>query len=162
MAFCWTGKPATRHYARVSLFLALLVCWFAGTPGWASTVERVDVHHDRIVITFDQAVAQASSFMLDGPRRIAVDVDGVAPGDRSDAGGPVAAIRQGVHDGDGARIVFDLSRPAIVTDGGFDDGGRTLTLALASADEDDFARVATGRMTGYRSGAQVSDAGYRV
>ncbi|WP_255586463.1 N-acetylmuramoyl-L-alanine amidase [Hephaestia mangrovi] len=151
MPFHWTGKPATRHYARVSLLLALLVCWFTGTPGWASTIDKVAVHRDRIVLTFDTSVASAASFMLNGPQRIAVDIDGVAPGGRVDAGGPVAQVRQGWHDG-GARVVFDLDRPAIVTAGRFGRDGRQLTLELASAGSSDFARVANGRLTRYRSG----------
>ncbi|MGN6622164.1 MAG: N-acetylmuramoyl-L-alanine amidase family protein, partial [Sphingomonas sp.] len=123
----------------------------------ASSVDRITVKRDGIVITFDQIVAAAASFLLDGPQRSAVDVDGAAPGAAAAAGGPVAAIRQGARDG-GARLVFDLAQPAIVTDGRFGDGGRTLTLALASADDTAFARVATGRITRYRSGA----ASYRV
>ncbi|MGN6376791.1 MAG: N-acetylmuramoyl-L-alanine amidase [Sphingomonas sp.] len=161
MPFRWTGALTARHYGRVSLILALLACWFAGTPGWATTIDRVAVHRDRIVITFDKNVAAAASFMLDAPRRIAVDVDGAAPGGDVEAGGPVAAIRQGAR-GDGARVVFDLARPAIVTAGSFADGGRTLTLMLTPAGDRDFARVATGRTTAYRSGARVSDAGYHV
>lgn len=155
MPFHWTGKPLARHYARVSTLLALLVCWFAGTPGWASAIDKVEVHHDRIVLTFDTGVASAASFMLDGPDRIAVDVDGVAPGGDVDTGGPVVNVRQAAHDG-GARIVFDLDRPAIVTDGRFGRDGRQLTLQLANADENDFGRVANGRMTRYASNAALS------
>ena len=108
MPFHWTGKPLARHYARVSMLLALLVCWFAGTPGWASTIDKVEVHHDRIVLTFDTGVASAASFMLDGPDRIAVDVDGVAPGGDVDTGGPVANIRQAAHDGGHQRRCRDI------------------------------------------------------
>ncbi|MGN6268672.1 MAG: N-acetylmuramoyl-L-alanine amidase [Sphingomonas sp.] len=155
MPFRWTGKPAARHYARVSFLLALMLCWFAGTPGWAATIDKVEVHRDRIVLTFDRSVATAASFMLAGPNRIAVDVDGIAPGGETDAGGPVAAIRQGAHD-DGARVVFDLDSPAIVTRGYFGRGGRQLTLELANAADTAFARVATGRLTRYRSGAAAT------
>jgi N-acetylmuramoyl-L-alanine amidase len=150
MPFHWTGAVAARHYARVSFLLALLVCWFSGAPGWAAAVDRVEVHDHRIVLTFDSGVAGAASFMLADPQRIAVDVDGVAPGGDTDPGGPVGAIRQGRHDG-GARVVFDLDRPAIVTGGHFGRDGRTLTLELARADTADFARAATGRLTRYRS-----------
>lgn len=156
MPFHWTGTVAARHYARVSLLLALLVCWFSGTPGWASAIDKVEVHRDRIVLTFDDTVATAASFMLANPQRIAVDVDGVAPGGNSAAGGPVAAIRQGARDG-GARVVFDLDSPAIVTDGQFGRDGRTLTLELARADAGAFARAATGRLTRYRSGVASRD-----
>lgn len=155
MPFCWTGAARARHYARVSLLFALLLCCFSGTPGWASTVERVEVHRGRIVITFDTSVATAASFMLDDPRRIAVDIDGATPGGAGDPGGPVAAIRQGARD-DGARVVLDLARPAIVTRGAFDGKGRTLTLELAAADADAFARAAAGRPTRYRAPAAVT------
>jgi N-acetylmuramoyl-L-alanine amidase len=150
MPFRWTGAVAARHDARVSFLLALLVCWFSGSPGWAAAVDKVEVRDHRIVLTFDSGVAGAASFMLADPQRIAVDVDGVEPGSDADAGGPVAAIRQGAHEG-GARVVFDLDRPAIVTGGRFGRDGRTLTLELARADARDFARAATGRLTHYRS-----------
>ena len=67
MSFRWTARVPTRHYARVSLIPALLACWFAGTPGWAATVQRVDVHHDRIVLHFDRSVADASAVLLARP-----------------------------------------------------------------------------------------------
>ena len=43
------------------------------------------------------------------------------------------------------RIVLDLSRPAIVTEGDLGGDGRTLTLELATADEMRFARAAAER-----------------
>jgi N-acetylmuramoyl-L-alanine amidase len=165
MSFRWTGQPPARHYARVSFFLAFLACWLAGTPGVAATVDRIDVSHGQIAITFDGSVADASSFMLGSPARIAVDMDGVTPGGSVAAGGLVSDVRQGVRDGTGARVVFDLARPAIVTHGGFDKAGRTLTLALAGADPGAFARLADGRRTDYHSGARVdadADRGYHV
>ncbi|TPG22777.1 N-acetylmuramoyl-L-alanine amidase [Sphingomonas koreensis] len=138
----------------MSFFLALLACWLAGTPGWAATVDRIDVDHGKIVIRFDRSVAGASSFMLASPQRIAVDVSGARPGGTIDAEGPVAAVRQGAQ-GDGVRIVFDLDRPTIVTDGHFSKQGRTLTLAVDATDAASFARVADGRRTSYRSGESV-------
>ncbi|HVI97433.1 MAG TPA: N-acetylmuramoyl-L-alanine amidase [Sphingomonas sp.] len=127
----------------MSFLLALLACWIAGTPGFAATVDHIDVEQDRILIHFDGGVSLATSFVLDGPRRIAVDVDGATPGGSAETAGAVARVRQGVRDGDNARIVFDLARPAIVTGGTLGDGGRTLTLSLASVDKDDFARATT-------------------
>jgi N-acetylmuramoyl-L-alanine amidase len=104
-------------------------------------------------------VAHASSFILDGPRRIAIDVAGVEPGARIRTGGAVDAVRQAQH-ADGARIVLDLARPAIVTEGRFDGDGRTLTLALKRVDDFTFARAAAeGRMryllpTGFAGAAE--------
>ena len=144
MPFCWTGPAPARHCARVFL-IALLACWFAGTPSWASTIERVRVDNNSLVITFDGGVADASSFILDDPRRIAVDVSGATPGGSAKAGGPIDAIRQGPHGDGGARVVLDLARPAIVTEGRFGRDGRTLTLSLRTVDDASFARAAAER-----------------
>lgn len=148
MVFGWTKPGPARHIARVTFLLVLLAAWFGGSPSWAAGVQRVLVSSDKVTITFDGRVTDASAFLLDEPRRIAVDLGGVSPGAVSDAAaGPVARVRQGAHDGDGARIVFDLSRPAIVTQGTLGADGRTLTLALTTVDDAQFARAAAeGRM----------------
>ncbi|WP_294060469.1 N-acetylmuramoyl-L-alanine amidase [Sphingomonas sp.] len=125
------------------LFLiALLSGWLTGVPSWAGVVQQVRVSGDRIVVRFDEPVARASAFVLSDPRRIALDVQGAAPGGRVEVGGPIAGIRQAPRAEDGARIVFDLARPAIVTEGNFGVDGRTLTLQLATVDDARFARAA--------------------
>jgi N-acetylmuramoyl-L-alanine amidase len=131
----------------VSFVLALLAFWFAGVPSWAATVERVDVQHDRIVLTFDQSVADASSFVIASPQRIALDIKGAGPGGAVSTSDLVSAVRQGQHGDDGARVVFDLTRPAIVTEGTFGHDGRQLTLELRTVDDASFARAAAaGRL----------------
>ncbi len=145
MPFLWTAHGPARHYGRMSFFFALLACWLAGTPSWASTVQHIEVKRDRIVIRFDSSVADASSFVLDSPRRIAVDIGGAAPGAATDIAGPVTAVRQGARSGGGSRIVFDLSRPAIVTEGVFGRDGRELTMQLRTVDDASFARAAAER-----------------
>jgi N-acetylmuramoyl-L-alanine amidase len=147
MPFHWTVAPWARHCRPVSFLLALLACWFAGTPSWAATVERVDVHDGRIVVRFDQSVADASAFAIDAPQRIALDIGGATPGRRVDAGGIVSAIREGSHGSGGTRIVFDLASPAVVTEGTFGRDGRELTLELRTVDDASFARAAAeGRL----------------
>ncbi|WP_448663060.1 N-acetylmuramoyl-L-alanine amidase [Sphingomonas sp. CJ20] len=141
----WTPRRQTRHIARVLFLLALLAGWLTGAPSWAGAVEQVRVRGDRVVITFDAPVARASAFMLAGPQRIALDVQGATPGRSALAGGVVASIRQGAQGADGARIVLDLARPAIVTEGGFGSDGRTLTLQLRTVDDARFARAAAER-----------------
>lgn len=149
MPFCWTGAPRARHYRRVSFVIVLLAMWLAGgVPAMATTVERIDVASDHITIRLSGGVPRASGFVLDDPRRIVVDVDGATPGRRAQAGGPVDAIRQGRRD-DGARIVFDLSAPAIVTEGHFGAGARTLTLSLRTVDDATFARAAADRQLSF-------------
>jgi N-acetylmuramoyl-L-alanine amidase len=129
----------------VSFLLALLACWFAGTPGWAASVERVAVHRDRIVLRFDQPIADASSFVLGTPQRLAVDLGGATPGGATDSGGPVTAIRQAPHGTGGTRLVFDLARPTVITEGQFGRDGRELTLELRTVDDATFARAAGER-----------------
>ncbi|WBY09892.1 N-acetylmuramoyl-L-alanine amidase [Sphingomonas sp. 7/4-4] len=124
--------------------LALISGWLTGVPSWAGVVQEVRVHGDRVVVKFDAPVTQASAFLLSGPQRIALDIAGAEPGRSAAAGGVVAKIRQGAQ-GDGARIVFDLARPAIVSEGSFGKDGRTLTLQLRTVDDERFARAAAER-----------------
>lgn len=145
MDFRWTVAIAARHYRPVSFVLALLACWLGGTPSLAATIERVEIRHDRIIIRFDQSVADASSFILASPQRIAVDVGGASPGARVGGAGVVAAVRQAPHGNDGTRIVFDLARPTIVTEGVFGPDGRELTLQLRTVDDASFAQAAAER-----------------
>lgn len=137
----WTRARGARHSKRVLFLLALFTGWLTGTPSWAGAIEKVRVRGDRVVITFAEPVRAASAFLLPDPHRIALDIAGAQPGAVAEAGGAVSAIRQGVRD-DGARIVFDLSRPAIISEGGFGADGRTLTLQLRSVDNADFSRAA--------------------
>ncbi len=148
MLLGWTPPSPARHIARVSLFLALLAGFLTGAPSWAGTIRAIDVQSNRIVIRFDERVAGASSFVLAGPNRIALDLMGARPGAApGETRGPVAAVRQAAQ-GDGARVVFDLARPAIVTQGKFGSDGSTLTLELRTVDEARFARAAAeGRLS---------------
>ena len=141
MVFRWTGNKPARHYRRVSFVLALLALWLGGTPAWAGTIQRVEVKNDSVVVTFDSRVADAASFLLASPNRVALDVTGAAPGGSVSPDGLVDGIREGARDG-GARIVFDLTRPAVVTGGRFGTSGRVLTLQLKTVDDSDFARAA--------------------
>lgn len=143
----WTLKGPARHTARVLFFLALLAGWLTGVPSWAGSVQDIKVSGDKVVIKFDEPVRQASAFVLAGPQRIAVDVADTTPGASARGGGPITAIRQGSPADGTARIVFDLSRPAIVTEGTFGRDGRTLTLELQTVDDARFARAAAeGKM----------------
>ena len=166
MPFYWTGGPAARHCRSVSFVFALLSCWLAGAPGWAATVERVDVSGDRIVIHFDASIADASAFVLDSPHRLAVDIEGATPGTGGEASGLVSHVRQGAHGVNGARIVFDLSEPAVVIEGSFGRDGRTLTLALRAVDDAGFARAAAEKrlrfLPPFSYGADVTPASYYV
>ena len=130
MAFRWTRVPSARQDRRVFVVLALIAGWLTSAPAWGATAIRsVAVHDGRIVIRFDGRVGDATGVMLDGSRQIAIDVAGALPGVLAAAGGPVSGVRQ-LRQGGGTRLLFDLARPAIIGDGGFDADGRRLTLSL--------------------------------
>jgi N-acetylmuramoyl-L-alanine amidase len=141
MGFCWTGGKAARQGRGVLTVIALIAGWLASVPAWAATVQSVAIRDGRIVIRFDEAVGDAASRVLTGPRQIAVDVTGATPGRTVTARGLVTGVTQMRSGRSGMRMVFDLAEPAIVTDGGFDSDGRELTLALRTVDYDQFAQA---------------------
>ena len=127
MGFRWTGGRAARQGREVLRVIALIAGWLASVPAWAATVQSVAIRDGRIVIRFDEAVGDAASRVLTGPRQIAVDVSGATPGREITARGLVTGVTQMRSGRSGMRMVFDLAEPAIVTDGGFDSDGRELT-----------------------------------
>ncbi|MDD1451480.1 N-acetylmuramoyl-L-alanine amidase [Sphingomonas sp. H160509] len=141
MGFRWTGGRAARQRREVLTVIALIAGWLASVPAWAATVQSVAIRDGRIVIRFDEAVGDAASRVLTGPRQIAVDVSGATPGREVAARGLVTGVTQMRSGRSGMRMVFDLAEPAIVTDGGFDSDGRELTLALRTVDYDQFAEA---------------------
>ncbi|QKS01571.1 N-acetylmuramoyl-L-alanine amidase [Sphingomonas sp. CL5.1] len=124
---------------------AALALMLAASAADAGTVKGVEIDGPRVLIHFDEAVARASSFVLDGPRRIAIDIDGARPGPSLDGDGAVSAIRQGWRGSDGARVVLDLARPMVVAGGVFRDAGHTLELTLERASASRFAEASGAR-----------------
>lgn len=159
MGFRWTEVAMSRH-VKFMLPLVLLTL-FTPVPAVAATVERVAVENGNIVIRFDEAVARAAAFLLDGPQRIAVDVTGVEPGRVAEVGGPVAAIRQGVR-ATGTRVVFDLATPALVSNGRFGADGRELTLTLKEVDAQRFARASAAGPLSFLPGFGESRPRYKI
>ena len=139
MAGRWAGAIGWRCAS------ALLATVVSTAPVQATTVQRVEIEGGRVLIHFDAAVEQASSFVLDGPRRIAIDIDGARPGPSLPGEGAISAIRQGWRGNDGARVVLDLDRPMLVSGGGFEDQGRTLALILAPTDARHFTAAIDDR-----------------
>lgn len=121
--------------------LALMAGWLIAPAASAATVESVAVRDGRIVIRFDEAVSDAESLILGGSRQIAVDVMGISPGAAMGGNGLVTGVTQARHGDGGTRIIFDLSEPAVVEDGGFDSDGRELTLSLRPVDGEAFAEA---------------------
>ncbi len=146
MALRWTSFGKGRCGVRHALALTLASAPFA-SPASAQRIDAVEVGSDRIVLRFDAPAIGASSFAMARPDRIVVDLDGIRPGGRSEAGGAVRTVRQGVRGDGGSRIVLDLAESAMVTGGSFTDGGRRLTLDLRPVNAQRFARAAgAGRM----------------
>lgn len=149
--FRWTAAALARHYLAVSFLLAFLACWFGGAPAWAATVERVDVRHDRIVVRFSRHVADAAGLMRPPRQFNALDL---------------ADAQAGTDGEPGARITFDLARPAIVAAGSFGADRRDLTLELQTVDAASFTRAAAERqlrlLPPFNMGALAPAAAYAV
>ena len=128
MQSVWTAQGLARQRAVVSALLALFVS--SASPALAGQVTEIDITPERIVVRFDDVVERATSFVLAGPDRIAVDVTGADAGPRVEGQGAVMRVRQGSYASGTTRIVFDMGEPARVTGGRFSDDGRELRLDL--------------------------------
>ncbi len=128
-------------------------------PAAAATIDHVAIDGNAITLSFDRPVAGASGLMLDGPRRIAVDVAGLTSGSASASGGPVTQTRVGqVRPGVG-RIVFDLAGYSVVRSAILADDRRTLTLQLADASPREFTVAARAGRTMYGQPMALADSG---
>lgn len=142
----WTIKDKSRNKARVIELLLILFACVGFGPVNAGTLERVDVDGAELTLHFSEPGGEAAGLVLDGPRRIAVDVAGQEPGtpvmisnDR------VLRVRQGRLAGLGLRLVIDLAQPAILNGLHYSPDGRALTVTLGSATANAFAdAVRTG------------------
>ena len=138
----WTIAPAGRHSRIMGLLFVLLAAWLHAPLAHAGQVGAVEVGEGRVVVRFDGLVASASTFLLAGPDRIALDIAGAQAGASAGGRGVVQAVRQGQRDPATARIVLDLAQPALVSDPRFSDDGRSLSFKLRPVSADEFARAA--------------------
>jgi N-acetylmuramoyl-L-alanine amidase len=138
MTFEWTRQAVRRHYASMSASLFFLAALTPLSGAEAAGVSGVEIDADKIIVRFDDVVEKASSFVLSGPDRLAVDIGGAEPGPAVEPSGIVRNVRQGRFDTNTARIVFDLDSPAIVTGGRFSRDGRSLELSLGDVEADRF------------------------
>jgi len=120
---------------------ALLVLLLPGTARAAATISAIDVSATGVTLRFDQPVATASAFVLSAPQRIAVDLPGARMGRVAASGGLIANTRHGQYDPDTARVVFELVRPAVISDATFSADHLSLSLTLKRVDEGLFART---------------------
>ena len=131
-----------RHGVRVIEFFLLLAALCGFTPAIAGALTGADLVDSKLTLHFDGPVGAATSFALDGPRRIAVDIAGAeprAPGPVSDA--LVNSIRIGRPGNGVMRVVIDLSGPATINDILYSPDARDVTLTIGAATLDQFAQA---------------------
>lgn len=147
--FCWTLPVVSRQTRPMIAASFLASVMLPALPASAAGIRSVQVGDAQVVIRFDEAVSGATSFVLAGPDRIAIDVAGAEPGHAATAQSAlVASVRQGRGAGDAARVVLDLARPAVVGQGRFSADGKALTYALSPATTVQFdAAARSGRKT---------------
>lgn len=141
------GTP--KGIARRALAMIVAVC-VAIMPAVAEAARIKDValDADRITLSFDTAVARASTLLLEAPQRLAVDLRDLRAGGATPVGGLVTRTRHGQYDPHTARVVFDLAEPAIVDQASLAPDGRSLTLQLKPVSAVKFASAAKqGRRT---------------
>ena len=148
MKFGWTAGASALHKRRMLHSLALASLMSLAVPGGAGGIAGVDVQGDRVVVRFDGRVDGASAFLLDTPRRIALDIDGVQVAGRRFApgGGTIASVRQGQLSGGTARVVLDLASPATLGDPRIANDGKSLSFSVQSVTDGRFrAEIGKGR-----------------
>ena len=111
----------------------MLLGLFVAAPIDAASVRGIAIVGDSITLRFDGPVESASSFTLDNPRRIAIDIVGARAGSGGQAGGYVADVRQAQFNPRTARVVLDLADAAVVRRGAFAADGRSLVLEITGA-----------------------------
>ncbi|MBJ7443828.1 MAG: N-acetylmuramoyl-L-alanine amidase [Sphingobium sp.] len=146
MTFGWTARIDAMHKRRMLQSLALASTLTMAAPGSAGGIYAVDVRDDRVIVRFDDRVDGASAFLLDTPRRIALDISGaqVGRGQFAPGNGAIAAVRQGQLREGTARVVLDLSSPATLGDAQIAPDGKSLSFLLKGATDSAF-RTAVGR-----------------
>ncbi len=118
-------------------------------PAAAGTIGTVSVAADAtgadVAIEVRGGSGTPTTFALDAPKRLVIDVPGATTGAITAAGGgPVAKVRGAQFDSGTVRVVLDLAAPAHIVSGAARDGG--FSIRVAPIDEAAFARqVADGR-----------------
>ncbi len=146
MTLGWTPRSKSQKYRAMTVSLFLLAALSPLSGAQAAGVSGIEIGQTSITVRFDDSVQNATSFALSGPDRLAIDVGGAEPGPAADGAGLVRQVRQGRFDKNTARIVFDLTDPAVITGGRFAPDGRSLELSLAPIDPEGFgAAVSASR-----------------
>jgi N-acetylmuramoyl-L-alanine amidase len=150
----WTTARPRRHNRIMGLLLVLLTMMLNPAAALAGTIGAVEIGDSDITVRFDDLVAGASTFILAGPDRIALDIAGAQPGGALQGAGMVRAVRQGRPDSSTARVVLDLVQPAVVSNARFAADGRSLTFHLRPVSASEFERASRGPRTELQPPAQ--------
>lgn len=138
----WTKPPCKRHKTGMFALLLSLILVMNPASALAGSIDAISVDENSVTISFDDLVVGATTRMLAGPDRIAIDINGARTGPSAAAAGFVRAVRQGQQAPGLARIVFDLGQPAVITGGHFGADGRSLILSWRAASANEFAAAA--------------------
>lgn len=159
MIFGWTANATALHKRRMLQSLAMAGAIFAAAPGFAGGISAVDVQGDRVVVRFDDSVEGASAFLLDGPRRLALDISGAQAGRGQSYAGSnaaVAAVRQGQLNEGTARVVLDLALPATLGNARIAPDGKSLSFSLQGVSDNAFRTVLGRGRTQFDAPAHMS------
>jgi len=132
----------------LKILLAIVAFTFSTFPAQsiAGEITRIEINGNVVVVHFDDLVVNASGFVLTGPDRIAIDVQGATAGKSAlNGNGIVRSVRKGQYSPDTVRIVLDLDRPAAIASGRFADNGRSLILTLVEIGADESGSLIRGR-----------------
>lgn len=143
----WTIGGPRPHRSAMGLLLLLMAMTGHPAAALAGQIGAVEIRDSEITLRFDDLVAGASSFILSGPDRIALDISGAQIGRSPQGTGLVRAVRQGQPIPDTARVVLDLVQPAVVTGARFAADGRSLTFQLRPVSAGEFERASRGPRT---------------
>lgn len=143
------GTSARRALLGAAVSLGLLAAPLGVAQ--ASTISAMSVSGNAITMAFDSAIDGASGLILDSPRRLAVDIQGMTPGAMTASGGPVLQTRVGQVKPGVGRVVFDLAGRSVVRQASLSDDRRTLTLRLTDASAREFANAARVGRVSYAS-----------
>lgn len=131
MKLHWTGHSRRGHNMAMVWLSSLCVSMACAAPVQAGEVSNVEIRANQVVLHFNDAIESASSFVLSGPDRIAIDIKGAtARANALTQAGLFRNVRMAQFDSDTARVVLDLDRPAMVSAGTFSEDGRSLTLSV--------------------------------
>jgi N-acetylmuramoyl-L-alanine amidase len=138
----FSTRSRVRHKGGAAVLLLLGALLTPSAPASAAALGSVSVDGNAITLAFDSAVDGASGLLLDTPRRLAVDVDGLVPSDATASGGPILQTRVGQVKPGVGRVVFDLSGPSVVRSARLSADRKSLTIRLADASPNAFAAAA--------------------